>query len=357
MKIDISMWREFRIGDLFDLQTGNVNSKMVQLEDGENCLYLGATKKRNCVLSRCNYSVGLAQKGNCILFICDGQGSVGYTNYIDRDFIATVNIVAGYNSNLNPYVGLFLVTVFDLERPKYSYGRKWKTHLADTKVLLPALESSGEPDWQYMEDYIKSLPTYSEILSRLSCGYELSEIRGSIEARELDANTNARILPFSIGELFDVELTKGDLKEVSCVEAKDRAGDELPLISAGDTDNGFVGYVDKYGDGKASPFPSNIITVDMFCKAYYQPKPFYAVGHGRINMLLPKFEMNVYRAMYICAVINNERYRFSYGRAVYSGVLKDLQISLPVDANGNPDWQYMEDYIKSLPAGDKLANL
>ncbi|HIX20463.1 MAG TPA: SAM-dependent methyltransferase [Candidatus Akkermansia intestinigallinarum] len=107
-----------------------------------------------------------------------------------------------------------------------------------------------------------------------------------------------------------------------------------------------------HGDGN-----SNVISVDMFCKAYYQPKPFYAVGHGRINMLLPKFEMNVYRAMYICAVINNERYRFSYGRAVYSGVLKDLQISLPVDANGNPDWQYMEDYIKSLPAGDKLANL
>ena len=25
--------------------------------------------------------------------------------------------------------------------------------------------------------------------------------------------------------------------------------------------------------------------------------------------------------------------------------------------NGNPDWKYIEDYIKSLPAGDKLENL
>ncbi len=355
MKIDISMWREFRIGDLFSLKIGKANNTI--LEDGSEALYIGAKKKANGVMRRCKRDLSIAMRGNCILFICNGQGSVGFTNYIDKDFIATTDIVAGYNPHLNPYVGLFLVTVFDLERPKYSYGRKWKTHLADTKVLLPALESSGEPDWQYMEDYIKNLPCYSEIMCRLSCGYDLSGIRESVEARELDAKSNSRISPFSIGELFDVELTKGDLKEDSCVETKDRVGDELPLISAGDTENGFIGYVDKYGDGKASPFPSNIITVDMFCKAYYQPKPFYAVGHGRINMLLPKFEMNVYRAMYICAVINNERYRFSYGRAVYSGVLKDLQISLPVDANGNPDWQYMEDYIKSLPAGDKLANL
>lgn len=357
MKIDISTWREYRIGDLFDLRAGNISNKTELLEGGEDCVYLGATKKRNSVLSRCAFSLSLVQQGNCILFICDGQGSVGYTNYIDIDYIATVNIVSGYNPHLNPYVGMFLVTVFDLERPKYSYGRKWKTHLADTKVLLPAHELSGEPDWQYMEDYIKNLPCYSEIMSRLSFGSDLSEIRKSIVARKTEAKNHAGIYLFTIGELFDVELTKGDLKEKFCVEANDRLGDELPLISAGDTDNGFVGYVDKYGDGKASPFPSNIITVDMFCKAYYQPKPFYAVGHGRINMLIPKFELNVYRALYICAVINNERYRFSYGRAVYSGVLRDLKISLPVDTAGNPNWQFMEDYIKSLPASDKLVAL
>lgn len=356
MNLDFSAWRQFRIGDLFDLRTGCVSSKIEQLEYGDDCLYLGATKTHNCVLSRCYRSLSLVQKGNCILFICDGQGSVGYANYIDTDYIATVNIVAGYNPNLNPYVGMFLVTVFDLERPKYSYGRKWKTHLADTKVLLPANEKSGEPDWQYMENYIKNIPCYAKIMHRLSCECDLSTIRSSLKTNGTNIHNGACVSTFLIGELFNISLTKGDLKEDSCVETKDRTGDELPLISAGDTDNGLVGYVDKYGDGKAEPFPSNTITVDMFCKAYYQPKPFFAVGHGRVNVLIPKFEMNVYRALYICAVINNESYRFSYGRAVYSGVLRDLQISLPVDLNGKPNWEFMEDYIKSLPAGDKLGN-
>ena len=29
-------------------------------------------------------------------------------------------------------------------------------------------------------------------------------------------------------------------------------------------------------------------------------------------------------------------------------------IKLPVDTNGNPDWQYMEKYIKSLPYSKTL---
>jgi len=29
--------------------------------------------------------------------------------------------------------------------------------------------------------------------------------------------------------------------------------------------------------------------------------------------------------------------------------LEKLNIKLPADKNGNPDWKFMEDYIKSLP--------
>lgn len=152
----------YRVGDLFTLQSGKVNSKDDQLEEGDDCIYLGAKKQSNSVISRCYRNPDLLQQGNCILFICDGQGSVGYTNYINREFIATINITAGYNKNLNPYIGLFLVTILDLERPKYSYGRKWKKHLADTKILLPADEKSGEPDWVYMENFMKSIEQKSK---------------------------------------------------------------------------------------------------------------------------------------------------------------------------------------------------
>ena len=85
---------------------------------------------------------------------------------MDKDFIGTVNLELGYNRNLNKYNAMYLVTVLDLERPKFSFGRKRKPTLASTKIQLPATQKDDgtyEPDWQYMEDYIKSLP-YADLI-------------------------------------------------------------------------------------------------------------------------------------------------------------------------------------------------
>ncbi|WMB15936.1 restriction endonuclease subunit S [Akkermansia muciniphila] len=153
---------------------------------------------------------------------------------------------------------------------------------------------------------------------------------------------------FKIGQLFDVELSKGDLKESHTISSPETG--YIPLVSAGDTNNGVVGYVDGVGDGKAQMFPANAITVDMFCKAYFHSQKFYAVSHGRVNILIPRFHMNVYKGLYLCSVINGERYRFNYGRAVYSSVIKRLEISLPVNNCEEPDWEYMESYVKELPS-------
>jgi hypothetical protein len=95
-------------------------------------------------------------------FICDGQGSVGYHNYMDKDFIGSTTLSVGYNDNLNQYNGLFLTAALDMERPKYSYGRKYKKNLSTAKIKLP-VDKKRETDWKYMEDYIKSLP-YADLI-------------------------------------------------------------------------------------------------------------------------------------------------------------------------------------------------
>lgn len=163
--INTENWHFFKVGQLFKLETGKVSSTEV-LTEGEDVFYCGAKKDENGIMSRCAYDKKYISKGNCIVFICDGQGAVGYNNYVDRDFIATVNLVMGYNDNLNKYNGLFLVSLLDLERPKFSFGRKRKKTLANTEIKLPAKLNSKneyEPDWQYMEDYIKSLP-YGDVI-------------------------------------------------------------------------------------------------------------------------------------------------------------------------------------------------
>ena len=176
---------------------------------------------------------------------------------------------------------------------------------------------------------------------------------------------------YRIDRLFTVDLSKGDIK------ADDMNSGPIRLVSSGETDNGIVAHIDSKGDGKAEIFNGNVITADMFCNAYYQNKCFYAVSHGRVNILLPNFEINSYVGLFISTIINNEKYKYSYGRALYSNVVSSMVVKLPtqfdkdtnryiIDENKTysdkgyiPDWQFMEDYIKSLhhkPITTKVKN-
>ncbi len=160
LPLDTSKWIYFTIGEekggLFSLERCK-NKASGDLSNGDDCYYLGAKKSDNCVMRRVTREDSLVTKGNCIVFIGNGQGSVGYSNYMNEDFIGTADLTVGYNKHLNPFVGLFIVAVLDLERPKYSFGRKWSARIADTRIKLPATDK-GAPDWDYMERYIKSLP-------------------------------------------------------------------------------------------------------------------------------------------------------------------------------------------------------
>ena len=146
-----------------------------------------------------------------------------------------------------------------------------------------------------------------------------------------------------ITDLFDVVLSTGDN------QAKLLEDGEIPLVSSGkNLGNGICKWI-KNGDGKSELFEENIITVDMFGKAYYQDRGFYAVSHGRINMLIPLFKLNRNIGFFICSVLD-KRFGdiFPYGEMCNQSQLKKQKIPLPVTDNGTPDWQYMDSYIEKL---------
>jgi hypothetical protein len=155
LPLDIEKWGKFKIGSLFTIENCKC-SNASQLADGNDIYYIGAKKNDNGIMKKAAYNTDLITKGNCIVFICDGQGSVGYSNYMNIDFIGSTTLSVGYNNNLNKYVGLFIVAILDLERPKYSYGRKYRKYLSETVIKLP-MDKNGEPDWLFMENYIKAL--------------------------------------------------------------------------------------------------------------------------------------------------------------------------------------------------------
>lgn len=366
MNLNVDKWKEFKTSKLFyDMQNGKANQQM--LEDGNECFYVGAKKDDNGVMLHCLKDKNLITKGNCIIFICNGQGSVGYANYMDIDFIGTTDIVAGYNDNLNEYTGLFLATVYSQERPKYSFGRKWKTHLADTQIKLPIkYATDGKPfidvdkkysdegyvpDWQFMEDYIKSLH-YKPVTTKNTCGniINIEEWKDFVFGRLIKEPYKARAY------------TKDELEE------DDKISDSsIRYITRTAENNGCELIVDSTGLKHIEK--GNAITIgDTTATCFYQEEQFITGDH----MIVIRADwLNIYTGLFITTLLNYEQYRYSYGRAFLMDRVKETVLKLPICRNNEgfpiidetkrfsdegytPDWRFMESYIKSLPYGDRI---
>lgn len=159
--LDEKEWVPVSIIELFsELTPGKISnaSAYVKSEVG-NVEYVAATSKNNGCLyffedaDELNKKV---QKGNCVGFIKDGDGSAGYAIYKKEDFVSTVNVIYGYSDWLNSFTGLFFVAAQDKIEDKYGHGYKRnKQHLRGDKVMLP-INDSGKPDFEYMEQYAKN---------------------------------------------------------------------------------------------------------------------------------------------------------------------------------------------------------
>lgn len=140
--------------------------------------------------------------------------------------------------------------------------------------------------------------------------------------------------------LFELSLSRGDNQAKKLKEGK------IPLVSSGKNNNGICKYI-KEGDGVGELFDSNTITIDMFGKTFYQPNPYYAVSHGRVNILLPKFKLTPNIALFLVAVFDAhfcKKYSFS-GMCNQKELTKEY-VFLPSVNDTQPDWAYMEHYIK-----------
>lgn len=65
------------------------------------------------------------------------------------------------NGTFDMYIAMFVATVIEMDKYRWAYGRKWRPErMVKSTILLPAILQNDEyvPDWEYMREYIKSLP-------------------------------------------------------------------------------------------------------------------------------------------------------------------------------------------------------
>ena len=327
MKIDTSGWKEFKLNELFKISGSKTTPKKELEKCGVgNYPYITTQAVYNGIAG---YYSKWTEKGKCLTV---DSAVLGTCFYQEKDFSASDHVeILRPNFAINKEIGLFLSIIINRIGfiNGYAYDKKRsQTALKNESIFLP-VDKSGNPDWEYMENTIKA--TEQEIID-------------IIKEHELRISYISRIKwkKFKLIDLFELHLAKGDL------QPKKLENGDIPLVSAGMTNNGIVMNI-KEGDGKSEKFNSNVITIDMFGKAFYQNKDFFAVSHGRVNILKPKFELNSYIGLFLVSVFDKKLIGdFSFSKMCSQGRLKSERILLPVNKNDKPDFELMENFIKQI---------
>lgn len=335
MKLSERPWKKFRVSDIFDVVYGvNLELNACQettKDDHEAVNFVSRARDNNGVTAYIKPINGQSPQSEGIITVAGGGSSVLSTFvqiepfYSGRDLYLL--IPKDCYKNISLLVKLFLCKIIDCNKYKYSYGRQANRTLGKIVIEIP-VNVSGEPDWQFMDDYIKSL--HSKPVTTKNKAEKVIPIDAS-------GWENIRLADY-----FDIVPGKYHYPE----EYEDGS---TPYYSASNENNGIAQYISLKPD-----FEGNcIVTGKIGCTAFYAPEAFCATSD--VNVFKPKFKMSQYIGLFIAAIINfSENYKWAYGRQCRVGDSKNIFVKLPINSSGEPDWQYMEDYIKSLPYGDRI---
>ena len=311
-----------KVSDLFTIKYGNslelINLVQCKSTDKNSVPFVSRTENNNGVSAYVEMELDVDKNSAHTLTVAVG-GSVLSTFYQPLPFYTGFHVlVLEPKKEMSAVEMLFYAKCISANKYKYNYGRQANKTLKN--ILIPS---------QIPEELKNKLTAYHKELEKSISEKSLIDKKIKLE---IDKWKN-----FEMTKLFKIQGSKTTplLELIECGKGKH------PFVTTQATNNGIEGFYDFYSE------EGNIITADSavlgFCS--YQSLPFSASDH--VEKLIPKFKLNKYIAMFLVTILNLEQYRYNYGRKCSQDRMKKICIKLP-NKNGNPDFEYMENYIKSL---------
>lgn len=338
--IDTSNWKEFRVGDLFDIHpTKAYKLTNAQLLDDGDYPVIANSAYNNGIGG---YSTKVpTEKGNMVTFSDTVDANTIF--YQPNDFVGYPHVQGlyplMYEDKWNEYTYSFFVSVFkDSAISKgFDYGNKFRRDIAvDLIIKLPAT-ADGQPDWDYMESYMKFVMEESE--------KSLENLKRADDTKHLIDVSEWKRFHLYDDCLFGIDMgTKMDKAKMKEVHPT------INFVGRANANNGITTCVDKIDD--IEPYPSGYMTLSLggeyLGSCFIQPKPFYTSQN--VIVLIPNDNMTDNVKRFIATMIFKEsrsKYK-AFVDELNRHIKTDFSIYLPITSTGEPNWQYMEDYMRSI---------
>lgn len=331
LKLDDFHWEEFQVSDLFHVFTGkNISTRKI----------ISGTIPRITATAQ-NNGIALFTK------VIDDDSFVSYDNFISVSFLGGVFYQKNSASldmkihgikikgrELNEYLAKFLIPLIHKFALKYSYGNQLSTSVLKRQKMILPINKAGEPNWKFMEDYIKQ---EQKIIARKIIDYYEKRL---LNVENLLGIEKKKWSTFKFSQIFSVESVKGD-------KVGSYNSGNTPYVTTSSQNNGVKDFVES----TINISKKKAISVDPIAgKAFYHDYNF--VGRGKAGSainLMYNSQLNKYNSKFICTMIEKvSQEKASYGVALNGDRLKNTSFYLPIGLDGKPDWEYMTKYIQNL---------
>lgn len=351
-KIDIKKWGEFHLYDehMFYIDMGNKFDKSKMDTTKNDINFVGRTSINNGINATCGKYNNIEPYKSGLLTLALG-GSVGSCFIQQKPFYTSQNVIVLIpKDNISDYAKHFVARVIQKESELHyqAFVKELNAHIKTDFVIPLPINKHKEPDWKYMESYMK------EIMQEAEKNIE-NLLKVESNKNKIDINSWKN---FRISELFHTE-KKGKNIQVptgAMLSKKYLKDGETPRVTVSNYNNGITGYYRDLNNKNYRVY-ENFISVSFLGTVFYHQKR--ASLDMKVHCLKPiKYELNIYSATFLVNVIRQAISNFAYQDQLSSTLLPMLIIKLPVTSKGEPDWKYMEKYMKSvLKKADKKVDL
>lgn len=329
-KIDTSGWKEYRMSDLgFTVCHGSRITKAERVEG--NTVFLTAGFENCGVVGTIgNENIDVWEKPITV----DMFGNVFYH---DETCAGDDNIYAFLNSKLSRTAKLFVASsIASVTQSKYSYQQQFRQGDANKLSVSLPTTPNGAPDWAYMESYMANLET------RVAESLSLLQAAKDAEKKKVDTREWGE---FRVGELFEVKISKS-VDKGGLEFAEDG---EYDFIGRTPLNNGIQGRLNKLKFEANQEGTYSIAQIGMHV-CQYRERKWYA---SQNIFILTPFAEKSHKANKFIATVITRYLDCAYGEDTYATyptakTLPHLKIKLPVDKTGQPDWAYMEEYMRKV---------
>lgn len=330
-------WGEFKIIDIFEIIRGNAkNITKRDMEITKGIPLVSAKDNNNAV----NGYVELIQDERVFanVLTTNNNGSVGFTFYHEYKFIATSDVtVLSPNKKLTKNQLLFTKKCIENNNLfKFRYGYKASNErLKRSKFLLP-IQYNGNPNWQFMEDYIKQ--EQKDIAQKVIDYYEQKMLGTSFDLVGLE---DVKWKEFYFNDVFRKIQRGKRLKKDDHIEG------DIPYISSTSLNNGLDGFIGNKDNIRKFNNNLTLANSGSVGSCFYHNYEYIASDHVT-SLTLENADKYIY--LFMATIIKRLEKKYSFNREINDKRIKNEKFILPTDKFGNPNWEYMSKFMKNLEA-------